>query len=198
MVNLNRVRVTWAGLAGGPGVSTHFFDTSATPPLAQIRAAYAGLSNLIPNQVTIQVQNAGDQIDAATGKIVGDWAGTAVAAVTSASSGSFSPACGAVVDWRSSVIVNNRRLRGRTFIVPLLSVAFSTAGQLTPAALTTLQTFATGLMPGTGPAMQLWARPVAATKGNPTPKAPRPGSSSIVVSNSIPNMTAILRSRRDA
>jgi hypothetical protein len=198
MVTLNRVRVTWTGLPGGPGVTTHFFDTSATPPLAQIRTAYANLVNFLPGAVTLQVQPTGDQIDALTGKITGDWAGTAVAAVSGGVAAAYSAAVGGVVDWKTSAIVLGRRLRGRTFIVPLISSSFTSSGVLTAGAITALQSFATGMMPGTGPAMQIWSRPVVPTPQVPNPKNPRSGQASIVVANVVPSLTAVMRSRRDA
>jgi len=92
------------------------------------------------------------------------------------------------VNWRTNDYRFGRRIRGRTFMVPLNSNAYEGDGTLSTAARGDLQTFADTMVSGTGGAeFGVWSRP-------------RNGAGGVfatVTSGTVPDMAAVLRSRRD-
>jgi hypothetical protein len=104
----------------------------------------------------------------------------------------FSAASGAVVHWHTSTLWRGRLIRGRTFVVPLSGLAYDTNGTLEPGALSLLQTVANGLINTTSGHMVIWARP------NPTtPRPEKGGFKGSVISASVVDKVAVLKSRRD-
>jgi hypothetical protein len=102
----------------------------------------------------------------------------------------YAAALGAVVSWRTGLVRNGRRIRGRTFLVPLSSLAFDNTGTLIPAALTTFNAAAVTLRDQTGIAdIGVYARPSAPGAAD--------GEWALITGHSIPDMGSILRSRRD-
>lgn len=190
MAVLNRIRVSWTGFPGAPGLST-FYNVSGTAPVpvAAIRQFFQDLNAFLRSNTTITVHADGDDIDDADGTLSGSWAHTpAPAAVTgSASTGVYAAPAGAVVNWVTGGIVNGRRLRGKTFIVPLATGAFDSDGSL-GAFRTTLLTAANTLLTS-APGLAVWHRPSAPGAVD--------GSSALITSASVPDLVAVLRSRRD-
>jgi len=113
---------------------------------------------------------------------------TAGSAISGFVSGGFSSATGACINWNTPEVRNGRRVRGRSFIVPLASSQYDVDGTLTAGALTGLQTRADTLVGG-GWDLQVYKRP--------TIKGATDGDSATVTSARIADKTAILRSRRD-
>jgi hypothetical protein len=189
MANMRRYNVAWQNWPGAPGVSVFYSDTSVdiSTFTDALRAFYNSLVSLLPAALTIQVPAAGDIISDTDGSITGAWSdGTPVTVVTGTGAGAYAGNAGAVVHWLTDGVINGRRLRGRTFIVPLVSTAYDTAGSLGTGAITTLTNAATTLEAAVGPSMLIWHRP----------KAPAAGSSSNVTSTRIPDLAVSLRSRR--
>lgn len=189
-MHLHRVVVSWQGpQVQGAAVNVLHFDATEqpVPPVAAIRAAYATLAAAIPTNVNIQVPGSGETIDDATGELVGVWA-TAAPAVVSGTGGTIAPAgVGMCVTWLTGGIVNGRRLRGRTFIVPIPGPAFDADGTIGPGALGALSAFATGMVGAGG--LGVWHRPT--TSGGTD------GTSSGVLGFRIRDKVAYLSSRRD-
>ncbi len=186
---LQRVMVAWSGFPGGPGVSVlHFNDAVAAKPA--LKTFYTALITLLPNNVTVTIPNSGDTIDSGTGQITGAWSGgTTDAIVGTGSSTSYAAASGASVIWATSTIFNGRRLKGRTYLVPLASQAYD-AGSLTSTAITTIQNAATALVGTVGVEMQVFHRPGPVGSG-------KLGGQALVTSALVRDKQATLRSRRD-
>lgn len=188
-MDMNRVLVSWSG-SGVVGSAVNVLSFAAEggdPDVGAIGLAYAELQPILPVGVAISVAGSGDTYDDATGTLVGSW--TAAGAGSFNGEAAFNPAAGvgACVTWNTGLIVNGRRLRGRTFLVPLATSAYDADGTLTASALTALQSFATALLM-TGP-MGVWHRPT--TPGGSD------GAASGVVSYRLRDKVAILTSRRD-
>src|SRR3954471_14483886 len=150
LVSMNQVRVAWTGFSGGPGVSTHYFDGSALPPVAALRTFYAAIAALVPPSVTIQVPAAGDSIDPSDGGLDGNWTtGTPPAAVLGTGTGIVMAAQGAEVVWTTNEIADGRGLRGRTFFVPSVQAVFGTDGLVAGGAITVFNNAATALVAAT-------------------------------------------------
>jgi hypothetical protein len=186
--NLARHRTTWNGFPGAPGVTTLYWDAAAaTPNLAAWNTCLTAIAGRIPADVVFQSQNTGDVLDDATGAIIGVWTGAVQASVPGTGVGAYSAPAGAHANWRSAGIVSGHRVRGRTFLVPLIGTAFDADGSLSATALTTLRNAFTTFQAAAAPDLLVWHRPVGGGGGNSFP----------VTSVDIPDKSAILRSRRD-
>lgn len=201
MASIIRVKARWQGFQGAPGYSIfHMRDFAGSDPvvaeaeaaMARVRTFFTSIVSLIPAVASVQVESDVEVIEETNGDLLNVLSGTAVSAVSGGASGSapFAAPVGGVVTWRTSVVRNSRRIRGRTFLVPLSSAAFETNGTLSSSALTDINTAATSLTnPAGSPDMGVWARPTA------------PGATdglwAAATSFSIPDMGTVLRSRRD-
>ena len=94
--------------------------------------------------------------------------------------------------------VAGRRVRGRWFIVPLIATGYDTAGSLSTAAQTTLDTAATALVTAFAGDMVVWARPFPGRDASPgVPAVPaRSGSVHPIIDVTVPDLAVSLRSRR--
>lgn len=201
MALVMRVKLRWSGFNGGPGYSIFHFqgldneqpsEALAQTAVAQIEVFRQDLLDRIPKIVSLQVMSDVEVIDETNGDLVDVLAGTPGPAVSGNASSfeNYAGASGAVVTWRTSGIRNGRRVRGRTFLVPLTSSAYAPDGSLSDAALTALNT-AAGKMIGSfgGPVFGVYARPTGPTATD--------GIFHQARAHSINDKVAILRSRRD-
>lgn len=189
-----RVTARWSGFAGAPGYSNFHFQSStgvveAAEARNEVHTFFSTLSARLAPPVRIEVESTVEVLDDATGALVSYVQdGTELAPIVGATTGSFSGPTGAVVNWLTNSVVNGRRSRGRTFIVPLVSTAFDTDGTLTGAALADLNNAAEGLAgDGFTSGFGILSRPA----GGGTI------SFSEVTGYRVPDMAAVLRSRRD-
>jgi hypothetical protein len=204
MAPILRAKIRWSGFTGGPGFSVfHFRDfatgTGEDPTQATADAANTKLNTFItailpqlPNVVNLQVHSEMELIEWTNGNLIdvlnvtpaNGRNGTAGATVV------YSAAVGAVINYRTNGIRNNRRVRGRTFLVPLASSAYALDGSLASANHTAIQNAANALITTeTAADLGVWARPTA------------PGASDgawyVASTANVPDMTAVLRSRRN-
>lgn len=187
MVAMNRVRVTWQGLTGLPGVSTFYFDPGFPNAIADIKTFFTAIGGLFQNSLSWTVPGSGDTLDDSTGTLTGGWtasgAGTVVA--TGGVSSSYAAGVGVRVRWGTSSIVHGRRLQGTTFLTSMVTTSYDSNGSLQGSALTTIGNAATALAGSAG--LLVWHRP------HPVGV---PGLSSLVTSASVPDVVTSLRSRR--
>lgn len=162
---LNRCVVQWNGLQGLPGISV-FYLRSAVTDVSDLVAFFNGVKGLFPNALTWTVPAQGDQIDEATGALVGGWAGTGGAQVQASGgvNASFAAGVGARVEWTSDTIVGRRRARGRTFLTSLTNGQYDPQGTILSTALSTIQTAATALVASDDTV--IWHRPVGGSGGS--------------------------------
>jgi len=187
MATIARYRTVWSGFPGAPGyTSLYSRNTAGAPVLSAIRTFWSSVSKYFPTGTTLQVEGTQDLIEETTGALTGQSINTPPAIVTSIGSGGYTGVAGAVVDWSTISFVNSRRVRGRTFLVPLINSAFDTSGSLLSTAQTDLQTAVSTLVSSISPDFVVWHRPVGGTGGQ--------GYS--VTSGSVPDFSAVLRSRR--
>lgn len=198
MASLYRYRVALTGFPGGPGVATHYFLDQQTA-LASLRQFWDEMCGILPLNVVVQCENAGDIVDSVNGNLTGSWAKPPVASSQGRAVGVYSAPTGAVISWLTSTVADNRRLRGRTFIVPCASSAFQTNGALTPAIIAAFQTAAQALIFEQSLSLVVWHRPIAARAATATSPAVafRAGSHGLVTGSRVSTKAAVLRSRRD-
>lgn len=195
MAGLNRVSVAWQGWPGSPGVSQFYLDSVAQQTsIDAIRTFFAAVAGLLPTGLTITVPSSGDIIEEQNGQLAGNWSvGTAPLVVTGSGTGVYAGNAGAVVHWLTNTVATKRRLRGRTFLVPLVSTAYDTAGSLGLTPFNTIQNAASALVGSMAGNMVVWHRPII-QKG--TGVVIRAGSSGDVTSSRVPDLAVSLRSRR--
>lgn len=199
-----RVKNRWGGFSGAPGFTVlHYSDfasggggggpvTAENAQNAANRASslFNAIKTLVPVGVTMTIEPDVDVIEDTTGELVTSFPAAGSLSFTGTGTGPFSAATGAVINWRTTGVRKGRRVRGRSFIVPLSSGAFGTDGQLLPASQTLLQQQATAAVLTTGtPDLGVYARPSSAGATD--------GAFFVASSASVPRLGAVLRSRRD-
>lgn len=198
MTNLLRQRTILSGFQGGPGVATMYFLDVATA-IESVSRFWGALSAVLPNTVHITPERSGDTIEDTTGALTGSWLGGVVSAATGQNPGAYSAPSGAVVDWRSGTVLDGKRVRGRTFIVPLAAGGYQDDGTLSPGTIGTIQAAATQFIVEQSNSFVVWHRPYKgrAALGTRPARPAHLGGHALVTASSVPDKAAVLRSRRD-
>lgn len=193
MAQIWRVVVTWSGGKIGTGYTNMFFNTGVSTAQAAADAARefwrAGTSigGALPAGVTLAFPAVVDTIEATNGQLTSNTSITAPAAITGADATAYSAVSGACVTWRTGEFVNGRRVRGRTFIVPLGGASYQTDGTLGASFLGTLNTAITALV-AAAPEFCVWRRPTGPGAAD--------GSSHVVAAGTVTDQASFLSSRR--
>lgn len=199
-----RVSALWTGFTGAPGYSNFhfaadpgFWDGGIIGNGAQVAAqaaservadAFFELLMDLPEGVRVSTESEVELLDSDSGEILGAIEVEPRATTVTYSSGGYSAATGGVVNWRTNDYRNGRRIRGRTFVVPLNGNAYEEDGTLSSSARGNLQDFAAAIIGGgDAPEFGVWSRPINGSGG----------VFATVVSAQVPDMAAVLRSRRD-
>lgn len=198
-MSLLRVRTLWAPQTGGVGVSTQYYDeTGATPAsraalMTAVRAFFVGLQGAVANSTVWSWESELAVVDESTGDITGYYAITPPASANAVGSGNYAAAAGAAITWQSNRVLRGRRMRGRTFIVPLAGGAYDSNGTLGSGTITALQNAGNTLITAAnaaGHALVVWSRP--------DPGAGIVvGEIGVVELARVTDKSAVLRSRRD-
>lgn len=187
-----RQRTHWAVQGGGQGLTNMYFEgaegtePSRTAVAAAVRAFYDTLKGQFAKGVTWTFEGELAGVNTIGGQVYDFFPCTAPGQVSSTSVTAYAAPAGAVVEWRASGVLNGRRVKGRTYLVPLNSGTFQDDGTLAPATMTAIL----------GAANALLAAADAATHPlvvySPTHEA-----HDTVTSVRVNDKAAILRSRRD-
>lgn len=189
-----RVTAEWSGFSGAPGYSVfHFAGIDTSQAVAQaaadaVDAFIGGWAVHTAPKVSIRLSSAVDVIDEANGQMLDLLNITAPAPRNGPTSGSYSAVSGAVCHWLTSDVKNGRRVRGRNFLVPLGSSSYDTDGSLHSTTMSAIQTAADALV-AASPDLIVWSRPSITGASD--------GSAHPVNGSRVPDMAAVLRSRRD-
>lgn len=193
-MDMLRITARWTGFTGAPGYSNFFFAagggfiSDANQVASRVRSAFFTIPDLLAPGARITLEQEAAVVDSDTGMITGYEDIGDVDPVTSISTGSYSGPTGAVVNWRTNDLRNGRRIRGRTFLVPLANNAYDNQGSLTSQALGKLQDFGDTLVGGDlDSEFGVWSRPVNGSGG----------VFATATSFQVPDLAAVLRSRRD-
>lgn len=182
---MRKVPVAWQTGIGGTGVSIFYgtFGSDLTVPLGTF---FNAVKTNFPGAVTWDIPAAGDVIDETTGLITGAWTGGTAATIVATGAGAYVGGTGAFIRWQTAGIVAGRRVKGRTFMAPMITTNFDAQGTILAGAVTSLQSAATTLA-GTG-ILTIWHRP--STPGGSD------GSQHPVVAATVPDKVTSLRTRR--
>lgn len=187
MTSLYRIRVTWTGWPGGPGVSTFYSDPDVNLVRNPLKDLLTSAAAYIPSAIKMTILGQGDTIDDVSGGLVGQWTIGPDLVVQGTNVGGASTTSGPQIRWNTSGIHRGRHLRGRTYLIPFSAGQTDGLGTLNPAPATALQNAVNTFTAAAGANMRIWGRPVAHAGG----------SSSPVDSGTVPTKLAVLRSRRD-
>lgn len=181
--------MAWAGpqVVGAAVSVLHFAGDVGPPDPAAIADAFVTLAPAIPAGVTMTVPGTGDVIEDTTGDLVDVWTAAGGETVLASGAATAAAGVGVCVNWLTGGIINGRRLRGRTFVVPITSTAFDSTGTITAPALSTFGSFANELMAASP--LAVWHRPTTVGGSD--------GNSYGVTSNRIKDKVSFLSSRRD-
>lgn len=184
----------WSGFTGAPGYSAFHFAggggliSDAQQVADRVGGAIGALQGVLPDDVRVAVEDEVERLDSDSGELLGAESIDPPSAFVGAGGSNFSAASGAVINWRTQDYRFGRRIRGRTFIVPLASAVYDSEGTLSSSALENLRDFGDRITVGDFDSEYgVWSRP-------------RDGSGGVfatVTGYSVPDMAAVLRSRRD-
>lgn len=185
MATIERVRVEWSMPAGGLGLTT-LYGLDGVDLVNDFSAFVESIKQRIPVGVTLSSPGDGDQIDDATGALVGSWSGSTGFSKAGTGTGSWAAGVGLFVRWPTAGLFRGRRPKGRTFMCPLNSFSFDSVGTIETNTRTEFTTAAANLLASHPGNLLIWSRPVSGT----------PGESNAVVSSSVDDRVTSLRSRR--
>jgi outer membrane receptor for ferric coprogen and ferric-rhodotorulic acid len=200
MGNILKVTAAWSGFTGSPGYSNFYFreanpgaswDQGAFAAADKVHTFFNELKHIFPPNVAWKINTDVPVIDENNGEMqeVAN-AGPRNTLQATGPAQSYSAASGAVVTWRTSGVRRGRRVRGRTFLVPAGYSTLQTDGTLLPDAIANLQAAANGLIASDGARnLVVWTRP--------SHKGATDGLAHTVLTASVPDKVAILKSRRD-
>lgn len=161
---MRRLRVSWDGLGGLPGLSTFYYGV-ASPNVSDCVAFFNAIKAQFPTALSWTIPSSGDEIDSDTGQLTGSWIGSGGGTVVGTGGNlAYAAGVGARVQWNTTVIVRGRRVKGSTFLAPLLGAKFDTAGTVDNTTLGVLQTAASAFA-ASGVAKGVWSRPTPGSIG---------------------------------
>lgn len=204
MVLILRVQARWNGFSGAPGYSAFHFrdfgtgagdgtdgDTAQAQAAAdKLTAFFTTIAERLPEGLTVQPEAEVELLEDSTGQLENVLGITPLPPVTGVGTGNYSGPVGAVINWRTSLVKNGRRIRGRTFLVPLVSSCFTGDGGLSSITIDDIQNAANTLSAtDSTPDLGVYSRPSASGATD--------GKWAVVSNSSVPTLAAVLRSRRD-
>lgn len=200
MAEIARVTVNWTGWAGAPGFTNLYFrdfegagvidQAIADGAVAKVHTWLTAWLSAIHESITVTVDPSVEAIDETNGNLTAFWTTAPGAGRVGTGTGTFSSATGACVNWYTNGIRNARRIRGRSFMVPLTSNGFDNTGTLDNTKLTAWRAATATLIDGTGSGdLGVWSRPSG--------PAATDGVWYVCNAYTINDKAAILTSRRD-
>lgn len=191
-----RATWTWSGFSGAPGYTNLYFldpDPISQAGLdetgARSRTFWGALGPYLPTGVTITMPTLLQEIQSDNGELIQEHIFPGGTPVSGSAGNQYASASGACITWHSIGIINGRKLRGRTFLVPLGNQVFSADGTLSDSIRASIQTAANALANATtGIDLAVWHRPTPGLSD---------GAAAGVTHGTVNDKGAILRSRRD-
>lgn len=191
-MTIARIRSLWTGaqIRGGGVTDIYYFASSGDEGdmAAEVRGLWSDLAATFVTGTTVTIDPDVFNIDEGTGDVVSIVTlGSPPAPVTGSNAGDpLPPATQGLLQWRTSGVVRNRRVRGRTFL-PAQGEGGSTLGVPSSGLITTWQDAADIFLSQVQQPV-VWSRPVPGGD---------PGSFHAVESAAAWDQWAVLRSRRD-
>jgi hypothetical protein len=198
MASVYRVTAVWSGFTGAPGYTKFAFadlvDTASRNAAgAKVRALFNDLASHRAIGWSVSVNSAVEEFDMATGALIGTVNMTSPPAASNGAATlvAYAGGAGYCVTWNTGVILNRRRIRGRSFFVPAIG-CYENDGTLAPAAITAINSACTTFLALSAPRPNVWSRQWSS--GSPPVQVG--GALAPIDSFSLRDSTAQLRSRR--
>lgn len=180
-----KVQPVWQTGPGGTGLST-FYTLDSVDATVEIGAFFNTVKGIFSDTTSVAVPATGDVFDAATGQLSGAWSGGTASTHVGTTHSAYVAGTGAFVKWITGSVVGGHRVRGRTFICPILANSFDVDGTLTPGVLTTLNSAATTL--AASGKIYVWHRPSSPGAAD--------GSMHLIIAGQVQDKVTSLASRR--
>lgn len=202
-MSLIRVQTVWTGVAGAP----YYTNLYCIGPLStgngeQLHAAWkAFLDAMITHLAAGMISTIDPELlefNEADGVVSS--AGSTTTRVTNfaSSSEALPHFTQGLIQWTTTGIVHNRRVRGRTFIPGVTEIQNSAAGVPLPAFDTPAEAALATFLSTMAGKLRIWSRPFEQKDPELVDKNPsRPGSAHQVTTAAVAPYWAVLRSRRD-
>lgn len=184
---MDQAIVQWTGFPGAPGFSV-FYALEGGAFADALQTFFNAVKAQLPSTVRIQVPNSGAQINPLNGEQTSEWSDAPRPAIIGGAGGKYSAASGCCFTWSTGTFVNGRRVRGRTFLVPLESGCYAPDGSLDDGTRTILAAAANALVTAGTDHFVIWHRP--------KPHGTDTGIAAKVTSVTLRDRVAILTSRR--
>ena len=185
MADIDQLVVRWDGFTGAPGYSV-FYALPGHSVRGMIFNFFDSIKVNVPTGVHWTVPLSGNTFDDATGELTGVWTETTAATGIDASGGAPNVGnAGACFTWRTNTILDGKKVRGRTFIVPLSTANYASNGTLDDAVLAAFRTKGQALVDDADGNLVVWHRPKAGAGGGHGP----------ITLCTVTDRAAILRSR---
>lgn len=192
---LDRVKVSLSGGGViGTAIMNWYFTTATSTNLAAIATYLTAFKSYMPSGCVYAIPGNGDTINEVDGGLIGGWSSGGGTNVTSAGAGVSPGQAGGVIFWTAGAVVDGRRPKGRSVLVPLNSSAFATGGGMIAAWVTAAQNAASAFLTASS-GFSIWHRPKFDRSGPGAPVMLRPGSSVPVTGFVVSPVSATLRSR---
>ena len=194
MATIVRLQAVWSGFQGAPGY-THWYGISDGDSAAaanalggRMRTFFDSIKAYIPSGSDVKVQRLYQVLNDVNGHILSEGNLSADPAVVNGSgAGAYAAPAGICVNWETGTFnANGRRIRGRTYLVPLAAF-LETDGTVSATPLGAITAAATAALGGTG-SLGVWTRPSPGGSD---------GTFSIAISALVRDKVAVLTSRRD-
>jgi hypothetical protein len=204
MTVMYKATMVWNGFPGAPGY-TNLYAITTDPLLAGAADFLAGIAtwrttvrNLLASTTTLSILGTVETINDEDGTLEDVLTvASPPADVAGAQSGGTTGVTGVVVNWLTAGAVFGRRRQGRSFLVPIAVASIDPDGTVSAANLTAQRAAAATYVAGGGGDYVpcVWVRPKYTTADPPV--LVHAGQAVPITGSRIPDLAAVLRSRRD-
>lgn len=166
MPSINRYRCSWSLLPGSPGVSTFYVSDNASTSVVvnALKTFFGAINSYFPAPCQIATPTLVDTVNSDTGALVGGTTAPSLAATVGTAT-NYAGGSGAEIVWGTNAVVGRKKVRGRTFIVPLASTGYDTSGQVSTTVQAIMSAAAAALVTALSPNFGVWSRPTATRSG---------------------------------
>lgn len=185
---MKRIVCEWSGppVKGLAVTILHFPDTK-TDIVSTCTSFFEALGTELGSNVTVTIPSSGDVLSPATGTLTGAWSEAGGGGQAVGNTGDVAAAgVGACINWLTSDVVNGKRVRGRTFVVPMAVGRYAEDGTLAVGSAQAIEDAAGILVTG---GLLVWHRPTIPGASD--------GSEHEVIDAVVRDKVAFLSSRRD-
>jgi hypothetical protein len=204
MTVMYKATVEWSGFPGAPGYTNLYafapsdLQAGLAPFLAGIQTLFGVVKNGLAASTGVQARQTVETIEDSTGELLDVLsAATAPAGLAGALGGGITGPTGACIDWTTAGAVFGRRRMGRTFIVPVAAASIDATGTLDNSYRTSLTSAANAYASSGAFNACVWVRRKAVKPPTTPPTYVHNGQAVRMTGARVPDMAAVLRSRRD-